>query len=115
MRKHKQIQERNQRLKKAARLSKTKTPAEICEALNISDATLRRYAGDPRWQGFGGVDLPRYFKTGGRPVNDPDTEAKLIAEAYQMHNDGEKWVDIASRLGLSIRQLEYLRKKYPQN
>ena len=101
------------RIKAAARLSRDTPPSEICEVLDISVRTLKRYAKDPRWQENGGVELPRYFfeKPTGRH-RDLNTEKRLIAEAYRLRGDGMTWIAVAARLGLSVRQLEYLRSKY---
>lgn len=107
------------RIRAAARLSQDTPPAEICQLLGISPRTLRRYADDPRWKENGGVDLPTplYLKLNlkkkGRPQNDQEKEKKLLTEAHRLHDDGMKWKAIADQLGISIRQLEYLRSKYP--
>ena len=103
------------RIRAAARLSKDTPPAEICQLLNIDQQTLRRYAKDLRWKENGGVDLPTplYLKKPGRPLHDPEKEKALVTKAYRLHDGGMKWKDIARELGLSKRQLEYLRSKYP--
>ena len=101
------------RIKEAAALSREHTPSEICRLLGISHRTLKRYAKDPSWRESGGVDMPRYFVKGGRPLSDPDTDKQLITEAYRLHAQGDKWKSIAEQLGLTIRQLEHLRTKYP--
>ena len=107
-------EKKTERIRKAAALSKTKKPTEICETLKISEATLKRYAKDPRWQEYGGVKLPRNFKKTGRPVNDPETERKLVAEARTLHRKERTWYRVAAVMGMTIGQLEYLRRKYPE-
>ena len=103
------------RIRAAARLSRDTPPAEICQLLGINQRTLRRYAKDPRWKANGGVDLPTplYLKKKGRPQNPPETEKTLLTEAHRLHDGGMKWKAVAEELGLTIRQLEYLRSKYP--
>jgi hypothetical protein len=100
-----------ERIRTAAELSREKPPADICRQLDISFRTLKRYEKDPRWKAYGGVDLPKYFTTAGRPRRDPETDKALLQEANRRHNAGEKWINIADQLGLTIRQLEYLRSK----
>ena len=102
------------RIRAAARLSRDTQPAEICLALGISAATLKRYAKDSRWKQNGGVDLPRYFfeKPTGRR-RDITKEKQLLAEANCLHADGMTWKAVAEKMGLKIRQLEHLRSKYP--
>ena len=102
------------RIKAAARLSHDTTPEEICEVLRINKRTLQRYAKTPLWQESGGIELPArlHFKKVGRPVSDPAEERRMITKAYQLYED-MTWKEVAAELGLTIRQIEYLRTKYP--
>lgn len=101
------------RIKVAARLSRKMPASKICGKLNISTATLKRYEKDPLWQENGGVKLPRYFdkKPTGRH-RDLKTEKRLLTKANRLHGKGLTWKDVASQMGLKIRQLEYLRSKH---
>ena len=107
-------EKRMERLKAAALLSQSTPPAEICRVLDIDTQTLKRYSRDPLWQQHGGADLPRYFTKNGRPPDDPEAEKQLLTEAYQLHNSGMKWFEVASKLGVTARRLIHLRSKYPE-
>ena len=104
------VKKKDARIRTAAELSHEIPPEEICRQLGISDRTLKRYHKDPRWKVYGGVDLS--FTTAGRPHRDPETDKQLLQEANRLHDAGEKWINIATQLGLTIRQLEHLRSKY---
>ena len=109
---HRIKENRDTRIKAAARLSRDTHPAKICRILGISPRTLKRYGKDPLWKANDGIELPRYFKKHG--VRDPARDAELITEAYRLRDEKKmKWVNIAKRLGLTKRQLEHLRIKYP--
>ena len=99
------------RLQHAAALSRSKTAAEICRELDISKRTLKRYMADPRWQENGGVELT--LPERGRPTRDTlsETEKQRLAEAYALHNQGHKWIEVAKILEIPIGRLEYLRRK----
>ena len=107
--------QKEERIREAARLSRETQPIEICRIIGIDPQTLRRYAKHPIWQEAGGVDLPTplYVKKQGRP-RDIKRERELITEVYRLHDNGFKWVQVATRLDLNIGQLEYLRSKYPR-
>ena len=103
------------RIKAAARLSRDTPPEEICEVLGIQKRTLQRYAKTPLWQKNGGVELPSrlHFKKVGRPTTDPAEERRKLTEASKLYNQGMTWKAVAAELGMTIRQLEHLRTKYP--
>ena len=65
---------KTQRLKHAATLSRSKTAAEVCRELDISTRTLKRYMADPRWQENGGIQLT--FTERGRPARDTLSETE---------------------------------------
>ena len=107
--------QKEERIREAARLSRNHTPSEICRRVGLSPRTLKRYAKDPIWQASGGVDLPTplYVKKPGRK-RDLKRERELMAEAERLRDLKMKWVQIAARLGLTVDQLEGMRRKYPQ-
>ena len=102
---------KTQRLKHAATLSRTKTATEVCRELGMSKRTLKRYMADPRWQENGGIQLT-LTKTG-RPTRDTlsETEKQRLTEAHTLHNQGQTWVEVAAELQMTIEQLKYLRRK----
>ena len=102
---------KTQRLKQAATLSQSKMASEICQELNISKRTLKRYMADPLWQESGGIQLTLIER--GRPTRNAlsESEKRTLAEAYALHNQGLMWVEVAAELEMTIRQLEYLREK----
>ena len=102
------------RIKKAAVLSRTRSPIEICRTLGIDPRTLKRYGEDPLWSENGGVELPSplYIKKAGR-LRDLKKEREQIAEVRRLRDLRMKWGDIAKQIGLTRRQLEHLRSKYP--
>ena len=102
------------RLQHAAALSRSKTATEVCTELGISTRTLKRYMADPRWQENGGVQLTLTER--GRPTRDTlsETEKQTLTEAYTLHEEGHKWVEVAKLMGIEIGRLEYLRRKEKQ-
>ena len=102
------------RLKHAAALSRSKTATEVCTELGISTRTLKRYMADPRWQENGGTQLP--LKERGRPAQETlsTAEKRQLTEAHALHAQGHKWVEVAKLMGIEIGRLEYLRRKEKQ-
>ena len=107
-------QTKENRIKNAAVLSRNRSPLEICRILGISKRTLERYGEHPIWQEAGGVELPSplYIKKVGRR-RDLKKEREQIAEVRRLRDLGMKWGGIAEKMGLTRRQLEHLRSKYP--
>ena len=105
---------KEERIRAAAILSREMTPTKICELLDISTTTLKRYAKDPIWQENGGVKLPRYFnkKPTGRQ-RDLEKEEQQIEEAMRLRGEKRSWGEVADEMGLNRRQLEHLRSKFP--
>ena len=102
---------KTQRLKHAAELSRTLTATEICTELGISTRTLKRYMADPLWQENGGIQLELTKR--GRPTRDTlsHAEKRTLAEAKALHNQGNTWVQVAEILEMTIEQLRHLRRK----
>ena len=100
-----------QRLKHAAALSRSKSATEVCQELGISTRTLKRYMADPRWQENGGTQLRLTER--GRPAQETlsTAEKRQLSEANALHNQGKKWVEVAAIMEIPIGRLEYLRRK----
>ena len=104
-------EKKNQRLQRAAEMSQTQTVTEIMRELGISQRTLQRYMADPLWQEHGGAPLT--FTERGRPSQDTlsASEKRTLTEAHTLHDQGNKWVQVADILEIPIRRLKYLLKK----
>lgn len=105
---------KTQRLKRAAVLSRSKTATEIKTELGISTRTLKRYMADPRWQEYGGIQLTLTER--GRPTRDTlsASEKRTLAEAVALHNQGRTWAEAADKLGITLDRLNYLLRKDPE-
>ena len=101
---------KTQRLKHAAELSRTRTATEICTDLGISTRTLKRYMADPLWQENGGIQLELTQR--GRPKRTTlsETEKRTLTEAYALHEQGRTWVEVAEILEMTLRALQWLRR-----
>ena len=106
-----QSEKKEQRIKRAAGLSRTQSVTEIMTELDITKRTLQRYMTDPLWQKHGG--RPLTFKGHGRPTREnlSASEKRTLDEAHNLHAQGLKWYEIAEQLEISIDQLRYLRRK----
>ena len=106
-----QTENREQRIKRAAGLSRTQTATEIMTELDISKRTLQRYMADPLWQKHGGCPLT--FTGHGRPTRESlsASEKRTLNAAHNLHKKGLKWYEIAEQLEISIDRLRYLRRK----
>ena len=104
---------KTQRLKHAAELSRTQTATEIMRELGMSKRTLQRYMADPLWQENGGIQLT--LTKAGRPPRDTlsETEKRTLTEAYALHNQGLTWAEVAAELQMTLRQLQWLRRNEP--
>ena len=102
---------RTQRLKRAAELSRSKTATEIMRELGMSKRTLQRYMADPLWQTHGGQPLT--FTQRGRPKRTTlsQAEKRTLAEAHALHQQGHKWIQVAEIMEIPIDRIKYLLKK----
>ena len=102
------------RLKHAAALSRSKTATEVCTELGISTRTLKRYMADPRWQKNGGIQLTLTER--GRPARDTlsASEKQTLAEAATLHNQGRTWAEVADEMEMTLDRLNYLLRKDPE-
>ena len=105
---------KEERIKRAAILSRTKTTIEIMTELGISKRTLQRYMADPLWQEHDGQPLT--FTGIGRPQRETlsTAEKRLLDEAHAIHQQGRTWVEAAAIMEIPFAHLHHLRMTYPE-